>query len=198
MRQTAHDLANLLTVANGHRQESEKYLEKALDHSRQARKADELMMELCRSMLTGNLSPTPAVFDLNLVVKQLVPLGVGTDHFDGPIFVTGSRLVIYRALLNLCVNAQNAGADRIVATTRVRDGHAVVAIRDNGCGMPADMVANLWNLPMSDDQLHGHGLRIVKRTVESLGGTIDVESNAGRGTTFSISLPLSEAGTLAA
>jgi signal transduction histidine kinase len=193
MQRAAHDLASLLTVSNGHRQ-------KAQEHLAKAQLADERAMELCRKMLSGNLKPAPGVFDLNDVVDELVSLqstGLTFDHGEGPLLVAGDALAMLRVLLNLCLNAQNAKADRVVVRTYRENATAVVTIRDNGCGMRPDMVMNLWNLPGSADSLHGHGLPIVKRTVEAHGGTVKVESAPGRGTAFSIFLPLS-VGTLAA
>jgi signal transduction histidine kinase len=103
-----------------------------------------------------------------------------------------------RVLLNLCLNAQNAGADRIRVCTRIRNNQALVIVRDNGRGMPPEMLMNLWNLPLSADSLHGHGLPMVKRTVVAHQGTIEVQSWPGRGTEFLISLPFATEGTLAA
>jgi signal transduction histidine kinase len=194
MRQAAHDLASILTVSNGHRQ-------KAAEHLEKAQLADERAMQLCRKMLSGNLSPAPGVFDLNVVVEELVSLqstGLIFNQYEVPLPVAGDALAILRALLNLCMNAQKAGADQIVVRTRGEDAMAVVSIDDNGSGMPAAMLMNLWDQPKSADHLHGYGLPIVKRTVEAHGGTVKVQSAPGQGTTFSIYLPLASVGTLAA
>jgi len=190
--QAAHDIASLLTVSNGYRQQAEAMLAKA-------RLADERAMELCRNMLAGNLQPAAGVFDLNVIVKELAMMqsvGLSLDCHDEALPVAGEALGMLRALLNLCMNAKKAGADEIrVTTERLGGNNARMVINDNGSGMAPDVVMKLWDLPMSQDGLHGRGLPIVKKTIDGLGGVINVRSAPGQGATFTICLPLWDKGT---
>jgi signal transduction histidine kinase len=194
MRHAAHDIANYLTVAVGHRQQSEKLLEKALEHARQAAQADAKMMELVKRMLTVKLSTPTGTFDLNAVAEELVGAmaahGVYTEcHRSAePIYVAGDSLDMHRALLNLCLNARNAGSSTIVVTIGVVEKEAVMTIQDNGSGMPADIVSRMWDLPVTGDG-HGHGLAIVKKTIAQHHGRVAVQSEQS-GTKFTIWLPI--------
>jgi two-component system OmpR family sensor kinase len=197
MRQAAHDLGSLLTVSNGYRQKAQAGLADVIQWLEKSRQADERAMELVKRMLSGNLAAPAGMFDINGVVAELVgaaeltgKLRVDLRCSTHAIYVTGDGLSMYRALLNLCLNAQNAGATRIVLMTRASDDRAFVWIQDNGSGMPADMVARVWDLPVTGDGQHGHGLAIVRSTVAQHEGEVKVASSSPAGTTFEISLPI--------
>jgi len=73
-------------------------------------------------------------------------------------------------------------------------GMATVAIRDNGCGIPEDKLAKIFNPFYTTKQTGtGLGMGIAKKVVESHRGKIDVSSRVGEGTLFSISIPLADA-----
>ncbi|MGE7823257.1 sensor histidine kinase [Paenibacillus sp. NPDC093718] len=73
--------------------------------------------------------------------------------------------------------------------------HAVVRIKDNGVGMPADLVEHLFQqyyrgtTTDSSSEGTGLGMAIVYKLVQAHEGTIDVESEASQGTSFTIRLP---------
>jgi signal transduction histidine kinase len=75
-----------------------------------------------------------------------------------------------------------------------REGRWVVTISDTGRGIPADQIPNLFTeffrLP-SDHPAPGHGLGLafVKHVIDTLGGQIHVESDAGHGSVFTLLLP---------
>jgi hypothetical protein len=77
------------------------------------------------------------------------------------------------------------------------DGWAVVAVRDNGLGIRADLLPHVfegltsWPVGHLPGESHDRGLERVKRTVELHGGSISVHSDGlGTGTTFTVRLPL--------
>ena len=79
----------------------------------------------------------------------------------------------------------------------LRATSAEVVIADTGMGIPRDEMAHLWeeffrasNARHSGIVGTGLGLSIVKRLVDSFGGLISVQSEEGRGTTFTVVLPL--------
>jgi signal transduction histidine kinase len=66
-------------------------------------------------------------------------------------------------------------------------------VRDNGAGLTAEEQSRLFTPFARLDQVrakgHGLGLSIVRRIVEKLGGQVGVESEVGRGSVFSFTLP---------
>ncbi|MEO1204061.1 MAG: ATP-binding protein, partial [Pseudomonadota bacterium] len=113
-----------------------------------------------------------------------------------PLVCSGSAL--NQVLLNMVVNASHAleGAEdgEIRIGTAVVDGHIRITIEDNGCGIDADVLSKIFNPFFTTKDVGkgtGQGLAIAYRIVSEHHGRIDVDSNVGEGTTFTISLPLS-------
>ncbi|AUX33895.1 MULTISPECIES: GAF domain-containing protein [Sorangium] len=107
---------------------------------------------------------------------------------------------VFANLLNNAAKYTPAGGSIRLAAQR--DGAAVVVrVADNGVGIPADMLSNVFDMftqvGRSIDRAQGGlgiGLTLVKRLVELHGGSIHAESDgAGRGSTFTIRLPLAAA-----
>ncbi|WP_437933312.1 GAF domain-containing protein [Sorangium sp. So ce341] len=107
--------------------------------------------------------------------------------------------VFANLLNNAAKYTPSGGSIRLAAQ---RDGAAVVVrVADNGVGIPADMLSNVFDMftqvGRSIDRAQGGlgiGLTLVKRLVELHGGSIHAESDgAGRGSTFTIRLPLAAA-----
>jgi signal transduction histidine kinase len=75
-----------------------------------------------------------------------------------------------------------------------RDGGvAVLQVRDTGMGIPADELPRIWDRLFRGDRSRaerglGLGLSLVKAVVEAHGGTVSVESEVGRGSTFTVHL----------
>ena len=107
------------------------------------------------------------------------------------------RTLFARALTNVIENALHAmpGPGRLTIRTRLShvDGRraAVVEVSDTGVGMDAESIARIFEPYFSTKTTGtGLGLTIAKRNVELNGGTIDVRSQRGAGTTVTITLPL--------
>jgi PAS domain S-box-containing protein len=121
---------------------------------------------------------------------QPVPLVDANDARLGQVF------------LNLLVNAAQAipegraTANQIKIATRMVDGRVVVEVSDTGSGMPPEVLARLYTPFFTTKPTGvgtGLGLSICQRIVTSLGGEIKAESEVGKGTTFRVSLPPSQA-----
>jgi signal transduction histidine kinase len=70
-------------------------------------------------------------------------------------------------------------------------GSTTVRVRDNGCGIPADKIDRIFNpFFTTKEQGTGLGMAISKKIVEAHEGSINVVSEAGRGTEFIVTLPL--------
>ena len=99
-----------------------------------------------------------------------------------------------QAILNLTLNALNAmpeGGD-LILTTRREGAWAVLEVTDTGVGIPPEAQSRVFDAFYSTRPGgSGLGLPTVRRIVEAHGGTIGVESEPGKGTKFTIRLPLS-------
>lgn len=110
------------------------------------------------------------------------------------LVVYADASLIRRVLQNLIANAiahSPNGAVVISASEATVDGSAFVSVRDNGAGIPAEMLDKVFDKYESDGQSHGSGLglTIVKTFVEAHGGTVSVQSQPGAGAEFQITLP---------
>jgi len=103
------------------------------------------------------------------------------------------REAFHGALLNLLLNAQQAMPDGgdLVARTRVTPRGVALDLIDTGIGMDEKTRGQVFQTFFSTRQGgSGLGLPTVRKIVESHGGTIALESEAGRGTKFTIELPV--------
>jgi signal transduction histidine kinase len=108
------------------------------------------------------------------------------------------RTTIYRAVLNLVTNAIDActeseTGDRVVVRTRSDPNEVVLTVEDNGIGMTDEVRSRLFTRFFSTKAGRGTGLGlpVVKKIVEEHGGTVEVDSEPGRGSSFQIRLPRS-------
>jgi two-component system, NtrC family, sensor kinase len=157
--------------------------------------------------------PTPMnvqPVDLNAALRQCVRL---VDHklelsaialreelSDEVPRIEGDPGQLEQLFLALIMNAIEAmGRDGVLrlATSRDGDDHVTVVIEDNGVGMPESLIPNMFEpfvTTKQDKSGTGLGLAISKRIVDNHGGEISVASTPGRGTAFTIKLPLSARG----
>jgi two-component system, NtrC family, sensor histidine kinase HydH len=103
------------------------------------------------------------------------------------------REVFHGALLNLVLNAQQAiegGGQLVVRTYATADGVALDLI-DTGCGMDGETSGKIFDAFFSTKSGGtGLGLPIAKKIIEAHGGGISVQSEPGRGTQFTVKLPV--------
>src|SRR6185295_3927810 len=100
-------------------------------------------------------------------------------------------------IMQLLINAAQARGDRsrdrhrIAVTVEASEEEAVISVSDNGIGIPSDVRDRLFDPCFSTKpESEGLGLAIVRDIVGSAHGTIEVFSEIGIGTTFTIKLPL--------
>jgi len=99
---------------------------------------------------------------------------------------------VYRVVLNLVRNAWQAlrGRGEIVVTTESDEEAVSLCVRDTGCGMAAEVRERLFSPFFTTKETGtGLGLSIVRKIVLAHGGSIEVESAPGAGTTVSVRLP---------
>ena len=95
---------------------------------------------------------------------------------------------------NLFLNAVDAvgeGGSVVVATSE-RDGRAILSVADDGCGMTESFMRESLFRPFHTTKKKGLGIGMFqsKMIVEAHHGSIQVESEPGKGTTFRVSLPI--------
>ncbi len=101
--------------------------------------------------------------------------------------------LIRRILTNLINNAIQAmpNGGILELTAYKKDSKAVITVSDTGKGIPEEIKPKLFTpLVTTKAKGQGLGLAVVKRLVEALNGSITFESQEGKGTTFTIQLPL--------
>ena len=119
-------------------------------------------------------------------------------------YVEANEADLGQVLLNLLVNASHAVRDGGPEQNSVRvrtysdQGRAVCEVSDTGCGISPSVLPRIFDpffttKPVGEGT--GLGLSICLQTVRSLGGNIEVESEAGVGTTFRVLLPAVEPAT---
>ncbi len=106
------------------------------------------------------------------------------------------RLSIYRAVLNLVTNAIDAcleseTGDTVVLKSELEEENVLIIVKDNGIGMPELVAERIFErfFTTKPSRGTGLGLPVVKKIVESHGGTIELASTPGEGTVFTIRLP---------
>lgn len=103
---------------------------------------------------------------------------------------------------NLVENAfdalENFDGERIVSLSVLDfDKEIVIIVEDSGPGMSEEVMKNIFTRGYSSKgEGHGYGLYLVKQSIDNLEGTIDVESSAGEGTTFTVRLPIKRDGEM--
>jgi signal transduction histidine kinase len=112
---------------------------------------------------------------------------------DDPATVEAEPGQMTQVLMNLCLNARDAmpegGALRVRVASASPEG-AVLAVEDEGQGMTEQVQAQIFE-PFFSTKEHGTGLglAVVRQIVESFGGRVEVRSEPGRGSRFSVWLP---------
>jgi two-component system, NtrC family, sensor kinase len=96
-------------------------------------------------------------------------------------------------LLNNSVDAMTSSGGIIRISTQTNDGQIILTIADNGIGIAEANLARIFDpfyTTKPVGQGTGLGLSICYGIIKKLGGDIQVQSAKGRGTTFTISLPM--------
>lgn len=153
---------------------------------------------------SGNLILKPEWVELGPLIHEVLNQ-LRTEISDSKSSVTldlkankpgyWDRLRIEQILINLVSNAVKYGDGKpITISTRGDEGSAVITVRDEGLGISADDQSRLFQrFERAASSSHfgglGLGLYITRQIAESHGGTVEVLSEPGRGTTLTVLLP---------
>lgn len=170
----------------------------------------------CQQMIDRLLSlaspkrDTPALHDLRTVLEHalsLVKYQAGERPLQlncpgQPVTMVVNEGQLSAVMVNLFLNAlqsmENSPPEaRLSIELRTRGDEAIIDISDEGVGIPAEELDRIFD-PFFTRKAEGTGLglSIVHQIITSLGGRIDVASVVGKGTTFTVHLPLSSGETL--
>jgi putative PEP-CTERM system histidine kinase len=122
--------------------------------------------------------------------------GLGRVELIGDVSapVLADQENLERAIGHLVKNGLEASAPgaAIRISLSAEAGHAVIRVADDGCGMTEAFIREELFRPFSSTKSTGFGLGVheVRLLITSMGGTLEVESSPGVGTTFTIRLPL--------
>ncbi len=145
-------------------------------------------------------------YPVSLMAAQLRAHDVVLDCVppDSALHVYGSELRLQQVLINLLVNARDALAEvtgekriTLAAAADAAGTNAVITVRDTGCGIPAahiDRVFEPFFTTKGAEKGTGLGLAVSYEIIKQHHGTITIQSAAGRGTEFVITLPLAKPG----
>ena len=135
---------------------------------------------------------------LSLLVNQLTLRQVEArkDLASDLPTVVGNRSLLQQVFSNIILNDRNAMPDggRLAVTTRATsDNQVEIEFADTGLGIPKEMLGEIFDpffTTMPVGKGTGLGLSISYSIIKQHRGTIDVESKAGVGSTFTIRLPV--------
>ncbi len=115
------------------------------------------------------------------------------DLTEGKPKIKVDTAKIKRAFVNILKNAVEAMPKGGTLTTKSRksDGNVEFVFSDTGVGVSKKTIEKLWTpLFTTKAKGMGFGLAICKRIVEAHGGSISVKSSRGKGTTFTVTIPI--------
>ena len=154
-----------------------------------------LKLELKSVDLNDLVAETVESLQINLTQKQAkLHLNLGDLPDTIPMDITRIRQVIYNLLSNAIKYSPRLS--QFTISTKLDGEYAVLSLADTGHGMSKEQVAKLFQLyyrtedaEASEIEGTGLGLFIVKTFVDAHGGQIEVSSEKGKGTTFTVYLP---------
>lgn len=129
-----------------------------------------------------------------VIEPQLIPLNlrlIVRDHSQAECLMTNHQ-ALCGAMINLLENAMQVSApnDRIILTGRVEGDNIVLSVHDDGPGIDAALQERLFE-PFFTTRVEGTGLglAIVRGVIQSMGGTVQINSLPDTGSEFVVRLP---------
>ena len=209
----AHDFNNLMTAVMGY---SDLLLRDAVGPDREkveairdsAVRASDLTRQLLafsrrQIMLPQEIDLRDVVKRMDTLLRRLIGDDVQLHTLFGadPVIVRADKTQLEQVVMNLAVNARDAmpGGGTLKIAVLSDGDSAVLTVVDDGTGMDEETMAQIFEPFFTTKSLaesSGLGLSTVHGIVGQSGGTVDVYSEPGQGTTFTIRLPVAGAGLL--
>jgi signal transduction histidine kinase len=133
--------------------------------------------------------------------REIAPGSQIEERFaTAPLPLVGDSKLLFQMFSNLLSNAikYSASGDLVEISAELDAGHVLVTVKDNGIGIPAKDIDQLFERYYRGSNVSGIvgtgvGLYLVKMVIEVHGGEIAVESTEGEGSKFSVRLPIKAA-----
>jgi two-component system NtrC family sensor kinase len=201
----SHDFANLLNVVGAslrtiqaHSADPERLREAIAVGERAVVRGSNLLEQLRTFARRQPLHVQPA--DLNLLIEsgiELLRQAIGpkvklrTELAAQAAHCLLDETELEVALVNLLVNAKDAGASRVLLNTDIRGDVVCLAVIDDGQGMSPEARRHVFEPYFSTKGEHGTGLGLsqVYGFMRQMGGDVSIESRRGRGTTVRLMFP---------
>jgi signal transduction histidine kinase len=134
------------------------------------------------------------LYEEELAEKGIV---VKTELMDNPPLISGDKEQLKVAISNLIKNSIEAMQESpkvLKIATSISDGRLVIEVSDTGKGIPKDKLKSIFH-PFYTSKIYGPGLGLTftLKIIQQHRGTISVESEPGKGTMFTIRLPVKKA-----
>lgn len=212
-RYVSHEFKTPLAVIRSHaeaaqyadtKEEANEYLEIVIAETDRLAGISKNIMELCRLDSTtiiskeDTFSPATQIRTMLLATQFVwgeknISIDPQLDEFD----IKSNEALVFRVWENLIGNAiKFTEADgNITLTLKKQDGVLLFTITDDGIGIAGEDKEKVFNPFFTGDKSHnkegsGLGLPLTKNIVEKLGGKITFTSEFGKGTTFTVQLPI--------
>lgn len=180
------------------------------------KRSTERMTRLIQDLLdvarieAGHLSVEAHPIEVNALLREAVEVHLPVADVEGirleaRVSGRGERILadherLVQVLSNLVGNALKftGKGGSILVTAEALEGEVRISVADSGPGIPAESLPHLftpfWQARKADRRGAGLGLPIAAGIVEAHGGAIWAESEVGKGSTFSFTVPLADAG----
>ena len=162
--------------------------------------ADKIIRDL--QDFSGTKNPTLEKNDVNTIVKEVLsqvktPKNVELIKELGCLpEIEVDKDMIKRVFLNLATNGVQAMEEKggfLKVSTKETKNFIEVSFKDTGIGMPEKVMEKLFTpFFTTRAQGMGMGLAICKKLIDSHGGSIETESEEGKGSTFTVKLPVQQ------
>ncbi|HID95249.1 MAG TPA: PAS domain S-box protein [Candidatus Latescibacteria bacterium] len=206
----AHEVLNPLNIISGRIQ----LLSKKTDHDPKTAKVLDVMLKQVERIVSimnrlllfsRRTEPKRAPVDVAELIQETLELVAHQMSFEnirvatylspGLPKVAGDKGQLEQVFHNLIANARDAmqGGGKLTITARTRGSWLEIEFSDTGCGIPPENLNKIFD-PFFTTKQEGNGtglgLSITHGIVQGHGGDISVESKVGRGSTFTVRLPI--------
>jgi signal transduction histidine kinase len=137
--------------------------------------------------------------DLAALVEATIRARGWADHVrvrSDPVRLSSDRRRVETVVANLVANAVEHGGVEVSVRVGTADGTALVEVSDRGSGIPAERLPHVFERFFKADPARaggsGLGLSIARENARLLGGDVDAWSEPGRGSRFTLRLPVTE------
>jgi signal transduction histidine kinase len=204
----AHQLKNPLGIINNAAFSLQRTVKEGKTITQQIRiireeveRSDRIITELMgyARLSEGKVEKLDITDELDRAITQVFPAAakydvtISTDYASALPALLAQRGHLSEVFVNILQNAREAmdGHGHIAITAKYGENYSIViTISDNGPGIPPDKMPKVFEAYYTTKEKGtGLGLAIVKHNTELYNGTVEVQSEVGKGTTFVVRLP---------